>query len=137
MNAAASRVADWIRPWYPAGPVAHLSPHCPELLRIETEPREGSGWLNPHTSDTCQTCLDQHGYASWHAECKTCGACIGDDYTSRSYVSEADAKAWEFDHECEPQVVIEAPPKPPAPAQPEGQGALFPPADLTAVEAAA
>lgn len=120
-----ANIADWIRPWYPGGPEAHLSPTCPELLRVEAQPRQGSGWLNPNISDTCQTCLNQHGYASWHAECKTCRTDICDASGSKPYISEAEAKRWRDEHECQPEVVIEAPPKPAPPAQPDNQTALF------------
>lgn len=134
-TANATRVADWIRPWYPGGHVGHLSPNCLELLQVEPEPREGAGWLDLRTNDTCRACLDQHGYASWHAECKTCGTCLCDDFTSQPYISEADAKRWKEEHECEPVVALQAPPKPNAPPQQAGQLALIPLTAL-AVEAA-
>jgi hypothetical protein len=57
----------WIRPWYPAGVnvhtgqiVGHLDPECEELLKVEPTPREGAGWLDPRTGDTCEPCLRNH-----------------------------------------------------------------------------
>ncbi|MEV0993449.1 hypothetical protein [Nonomuraea sp. NPDC050202] len=54
----------WLRPWYPAGVVVHtgqilghLDAECPELLRVEPNPREGAGWLDPRTGDVCLPCL--------------------------------------------------------------------------------
>lgn len=40
----------------------------------------------------------------FRAECLTCGADSNDDGTGP--LSERDAKAWKFDHECEPEVDI-------------------------------
>ncbi|WP_405149495.1 hypothetical protein OG589_14720 [Sphaerisporangium sp. NBC_01403] len=64
---SASAIADWIRPWYPAGVdvhtgqiFGHLFPDCEELLRVEVEPREGSGWLDPRAGAVCEDCLERH-----------------------------------------------------------------------------
>lgn len=117
-------IVDWIRPWYPAGTEAHLSPDCEHLLAVEPAPREGSGWFSLRDNAVCLPCLDKHGYRSWHAECTTCGADACDDFTSQPYISEADAKQWKYEHECSPSVAVEAPPQH-TPAQPAGQGTLF------------
>lgn len=68
-----STITDWIRPWYPGGEdaaagrfagrpvlIGHIYPDCEELLRVESSPREGSGWLDPHQPGTCQECLYRH-----------------------------------------------------------------------------
>ncbi|MEU6781461.1 hypothetical protein ABZ912_19835 [Nonomuraea angiospora] len=66
-------IADWIRPWCPGGEdvaagrfdgkpvhIGHIYPDCEDLLRVESSPREGSGWLDPSMPGTCQTCLYRH-----------------------------------------------------------------------------
>jgi hypothetical protein len=65
-----STFTDWIRPWYPGGVdvaasglhgrmvmKAHLYPDCDDLLSVESDPREGAGWLDPSEPGTCETCL--------------------------------------------------------------------------------
>lgn len=63
---------DWIRPWYPAGVDAtatgrgpmvltgHIYPDCEHLLRVDSDPREGSGWLDPRMPGACPDCLHRH-----------------------------------------------------------------------------
>lgn len=64
-----SVVAEWIRPWFPAGLVGHIYRDCPDLLKWTSEPVEGSGWLHPradralgsyYVSSTCPGCLARH-----------------------------------------------------------------------------
>jgi hypothetical protein len=62
----------WIRPWYSGGVditatgwgpmviVGHLYPDCDDLLRVEADPREGAGWLDPRKPGTCQPCLHRY-----------------------------------------------------------------------------
>ena len=61
-----SAVAEWIRPWFPAGLVGHIYRDCPALLKWTSDPVEGSGWLHPradgalgsrYVSSTCSACL--------------------------------------------------------------------------------
>ncbi|MFI6793635.1 hypothetical protein ACIBG4_40525 [Nonomuraea sp. NPDC050383] len=66
---AASSITDWIRPWYVGAVLTHpqlgghieghIYPDCERLLRIESQPREGSGWLDPHTGYVCASCTDR------------------------------------------------------------------------------
>lgn len=57
----------WIRPWY-VGAVqpgtglieGHIYPDCARLLRIESEPREGTGWLDPQQEPICGLCNERH-----------------------------------------------------------------------------
>ena len=71
---------DMIRPWYPGGDdirlttthrrmvlVGHLYADCEELLRVDPEPKEGAGWLDPRQPGTCQGCLYRHD-PKLHAE---------------------------------------------------------------------
>lgn len=65
-----SAVAEWIRPWFPAGLVGHIYRDCPDLLKWTSEPVEGSGWLDPRADaenrktgnvvSTCPGCLARH-----------------------------------------------------------------------------
>jgi hypothetical protein len=107
-TAAASRVADWIRPWYPAGLVAHVDPECPRLLKHVSEPVEGSGWLDPYAEPVqgarvCPECVP-----GWNAECAICDASMAWDDDEGPY-SEAQAKQWKQQHRCQPVVRIIAP----------------------------
>ena len=118
-----------IRPWYPAGAVGHTRPDCPDLLKVEPSPREGSGWLNPDVGKACIPCLKADGYPLWDAECHTCHYSFkearGDDDGVHSiFATKAEVLAWKRDHRCEPSVSLISP-TPPPPAQPQGQGALF------------
>ena len=64
-----SAVAEWIRPWFPAGLVGHIYRDCPRLLKWVSEPVEGAGWLDPRADAasaryqpnyTCSDCLTRH-----------------------------------------------------------------------------
>jgi hypothetical protein len=139
MTATITRVANWIRPWYPAGRVGHLYPDCPHLLRIEPDPAEGAGWLDPHQRNVCDPCLKRANYPMWNAHCHTCDWSLAEekaDDDAPIFTTQEEAIAWKRDHRCEPAVSL-IPPKPMAPPQPADQPPLFPIADLTAVEAAA
>ena len=57
---------DWVRPWYPgvvdaySGRIeGHLFPDCEDLLRVQPDPQEGAGWLDPDAGDVCTTCLNR------------------------------------------------------------------------------
>jgi hypothetical protein len=112
MNAttAASRIADWIRPWYPAGLVGHVDAECPRLLKHVPEPVEGSGWLDPYAEPVqgarvCPECVP-----GWNAECAICDASMStDDEDDGGPYSEAQVKQWEQQHRCQPVVRIIAP----------------------------
>lgn len=104
-----ANIADWIRPWYPAGTVGHVDPECPELLKHVTTPTEGPGWLDPHAkpvqgATTCTECVP-----GWDAECAICDASMSDDPDDERPYSEAQAKEWKRQHRCQPIVRIIAP----------------------------
>ena len=129
---------DWIRPWYPGGKVGHTRPDCPDLLRVVPNPVEGTGWLDPNLGKVCDPCLKADGYPFWDARCGTCRASLAEDkaYSSASiFTTREEASRWRRDHRCEPHITLIAPPRTPPAPQPEAQLALFPLADLTAVEA--
>ncbi|GAA3550546.1 hypothetical protein GCM10022419_033480 [Nonomuraea rosea] len=117
-----------IRPWYPAGAIGHTRIDCPDLLKIESTPREGSGWLNPELGQVCIPCLKGDGYPLWDAHCNTCGySCKdarADDGIYSIFITQDEAITWKREHRCEPAVSLISP-TPPPPAQPQGQGALF------------
>lgn len=56
----------WIRPWYVGAVITggriegHIYRDCERLLRIEPEPREGAGWLDPGQGPTCEPCKERH-----------------------------------------------------------------------------
>ncbi|WP_188187997.1 hypothetical protein [Nonomuraea sp. SYSU D8015] len=55
----------WIRPWYIGAVIGgdiegHIYPDCERLLRIESEPREGAGWLDPAQGPVCDPCKARH-----------------------------------------------------------------------------
>ncbi|MGA5764506.1 hypothetical protein [Nonomuraea bangladeshensis] len=65
--------SEWIRPWFPGGEdvkagrfgeppvfIGHIFPDCEELLAVDSDPREGSGWLDPRKPGTCPDCLTRH-----------------------------------------------------------------------------
>lgn len=73
MTTTAPAWIGWIRPWYPGGEdvaagrfnkppvhIGHIYPDCEDLLAVDSEPREGSGWLDPAAPGTCPTCLYRH-----------------------------------------------------------------------------
>lgn len=117
----------WIRPWYPAGSVGHTRHDCPDLLKVEPVPREGSGWLNPDRGKVCIPCLKADGYPVWDAECHTCHYTFkearADDGIHSIFATKDEAMEWKRVHRCEPAVSIISPTPPSAP--PLGQGALF------------
>lgn len=112
-----SVMTDWIRPWYPVGPGVedHLYPDCENLLQLVSEPREGSGWLDPRRGEVCRDCLHRYDPAlhkeifeppMWDAECSTCDASMQEKRYGDGPFDESDAKAWDLDHRCEPSVRI-------------------------------
>jgi hypothetical protein len=60
VSAATHPSITWIRPWYPAGHMGHIYDDCELLLRWESEPQEGAGWLDPNGRDVCRPCLKRH-----------------------------------------------------------------------------
>jgi hypothetical protein len=142
MNAttAASRIADWIRPWYPAGLVAHTRPDCPDLLKVQPHPREGSGWLNPNNGKVCLPCLKADGYPLWDAHCNTCRLSLAEEKSwndnASIFTTKDEAIAWKRAHQCEPCVSLISP-QPVTLPQADDRLTLFPLADLIAVESAA
>lgn len=128
VTAAAPTVPVLIRPWYPAGAVGHTRPNCPDLLKVEPSPREASGWLNPEQGRVCMPCLKADGYPLWDAECHTCDYSFkearADDGMYSIFATKDEAVTWKRDHQCVPAVSLISP-TPPAPAQPDGQTALF------------
>ena len=109
-------IAEWIRPWYPAGPIGHVLPDCEELLHHVAEPREGSGWLDPRQGEVCVDCLRRHDPGlykaifeapSWDAECSTCDSSMSEEWEEEDKPFTADdANRWKREHECEPSVKI-------------------------------
>lgn len=80
MTKNATNVADWIRPWYPGGEdvgagrfgqppvfIGHIYANCEDLLAVDSDPREGAGWLDPRQPGTCPACLQRHN-SQLHAE---------------------------------------------------------------------
>jgi hypothetical protein len=59
-----------VRPWFRGDEGDHLYPDCP---RLEGEPAEGLGWLDPRGTDVCESCQERHD-PDWYAEA------TGDDY---------------------------------------------------------
>ncbi|MGW6498573.1 hypothetical protein [Nonomuraea angiospora] len=114
-------IADWIRPWFPAGWTGHVRADCPGLLKWVSEPAEGAGWLDPGQAIVCTTCIP-----SWNAECATCGDTLADDLNwedDRPH-TEGDAKQWKRRHRCQPIVRLIAPPAPKPEPVPAGQALL-------------
>lgn len=105
MTATVLFPADWVRPWYPAGPIGHTRADCPELLRLVADPKPGPGWLNQYGGSVCATCVP-----SWDAVCETCDASLSEEWAEDGpCFTEADAKRWESDHECQPAVRLIGP----------------------------
>lgn len=102
----------WIRPWYPAGTVGHLYPDCEHLLAVESEPREGAGWLDPRQGDVCGPCVKRYGIPSWDVICDTCNASMSDEWGDAVALYEDDAQLWKAEHRCEPSVRIIPPTTP-------------------------
>lgn len=58
---------NWIRPWYVGAVIlgsgqfeGHIYPDCERLLRVDSEPREGAGWLDPSQGPICRSCQKRH-----------------------------------------------------------------------------
>ncbi|MBF8187355.1 hypothetical protein ITP53_16765 [Nonomuraea sp. K274] len=111
-----SAVAGWIRPWYPAGLVGHISRDCPELLKHVSEPVDGSGWLDPDQAVRCATCMPP-----WNAECRACHSVMSEEWQEDEPFSEADANRWKRKHRCPPDVHVIPPPRPKTSQTPAGQ----------------
>ncbi|MGW4798244.1 hypothetical protein ACWEPC_38080 [Nonomuraea sp. NPDC004297] len=102
-------INNWIRPWYPAGPVGHTDIDCPRLREQITNPVEGPGWLDPYAASVQGTRVCTDCVPGWEAECAICDASMSDDWEGDGPFSEAEAKQWQQQHRCEPIVRITAP----------------------------
>lgn len=103
-------VADWVRPWFPAGLVGHLDADCPELLRWVSEPAEGPGWLDPHSGEVCRTCvIEKVKVPEWDAECRTCMDRMSDEWDDNAPLTKDDAETWKDEHHCKPSVHLISP----------------------------
>jgi hypothetical protein len=107
----ATNVADWIRPWYPAGLVGHADIDCPRLREQVSSPVEGPGWLDPYAEPVQGTRVCPECVPGWNAECAICDATMtnSDDHDDDGSYTEAQAKAWKRQHRCEPIVRIISP----------------------------